>query len=164
MTLDFQIVTTVKTEFARRLPSELVTLVLEFANEANAELKRAYLDEFAVFVRMIAEKNQYEPRLIRLAATIVQQKPIEIVDALNLHHGANWSDHRNLQWRKERPDLDIKIEPDYVSCMHPTTLYYQGTNCIINSLHRQWTIKFEKGLSDNKNFIPHPHVRQVIRV
>ena len=38
MSTDFEMVTTVKREFARRLPSEL-----EFANWANAERKRAWL-------------------------------------------------------------------------------------------------------------------------
>ena len=42
MSTDFQMVTTVKREFARRLPSDLVTLVLQFANE-NSEWKRACL-------------------------------------------------------------------------------------------------------------------------
>src|SRR5690349_2644296 len=43
MSTDFEMVTTVKREFARRLPSDLVTLVLEFSNEANAEWKQACL-------------------------------------------------------------------------------------------------------------------------
>ena len=55
MTLDFQIVTTVKTEFAQRLPSDLVTLVLEFANWANTELKLAWLEEYSRFAKLIPE-------------------------------------------------------------------------------------------------------------
>ena len=43
MSTDFQIVTAVKREFARRLPADILTLVLEFSNEANAEWKRACL-------------------------------------------------------------------------------------------------------------------------
>ena len=38
-------VTTVKREFARRLPTDLVSLVLEFANFANAERKRTCIEE-----------------------------------------------------------------------------------------------------------------------
>ena len=40
MTSDFEMVTTVKREFARCLPSDLVALVLEFANWESYEAKQ----------------------------------------------------------------------------------------------------------------------------
>ena len=51
MSTDFQMVTTVKREFARRLPFDLVTLVLEFANWMNEEQKRACITDFETFVQ-----------------------------------------------------------------------------------------------------------------
>ena len=52
MTSDFAMVTTVKREFARRLPTDLVTLVLEFANWANVERKRSCINELRRFVKI----------------------------------------------------------------------------------------------------------------
>ena len=48
-------VTTVKRQFARRLPSDLISLVLEFANFENAERKRAWLKKFKRFASIIPE-------------------------------------------------------------------------------------------------------------
>ena len=51
MTSDFEMVTTVKREFARRLPTDLVTLVLEFANWSNHELKKDCMRDLYRFAR-----------------------------------------------------------------------------------------------------------------
>ena len=47
-TSDFAIVTTVKCGFAPRLPSDLVGLILEYTNWANAERKRAWLSKISM--------------------------------------------------------------------------------------------------------------------
>ena len=66
MTSDYQMVTTVKREFARRLPTELVTLVLEFANWVNIERKRAWLSKISM-LRNISDVQ------------IIQRTPTETV-------------------------------------------------------------------------------------
>ena len=63
MTSDFKMVTTVKREFARRLPSTLVSLVLEFANWINEEQKRVCVRQFRVIGQSV---NDYFVREISL--------------------------------------------------------------------------------------------------
>ena len=91
MTSDFEMVTTVKREFARRLlvnsdgiyllvnsdgiylPSTLVSLVLEFANWVNAERKQASIPDLIYFLmRLHHVRNNaldsLEPHKIRYVA------------------------------------------------------------------------------------------------
>lgn len=51
MTSDYAMVRTVRSEFARRLPSALVSLVLEFSNWANHELKKECTRDLYRFAR-----------------------------------------------------------------------------------------------------------------
>ena len=65
MTSDYQMVTTVKREFARRLPTELVTLVLEFANWVNIERKRVCLQECLKFAKTLSYARSHHSEITK---------------------------------------------------------------------------------------------------
>ena len=124
MTSDYQMVTTVKREFARRLPTELVTLVLEFSNEANAERKRAWLIEFRLFVREL-EVNLSCNNSIGYQANRVRV-------GLGLRDDPSLKGYFEDQyWADVKSDVDLQMEPDYTSCMYPSALFLNGTTYVI---------------------------------
>ena len=158
MTLDFQIVTTVKTELSRRLPSDLVTLVLEFANWANTELKRAWLEEYSRFAKLIPEF--YRPdSYFNILATAHNLRERNRLIHPRLHRGPGEpNDVRNLRFSLEAPQGMAQIEPDYASCLHPTTIYGGGGTATILSWRDAWLAHFLRNRTDNSNGVSHPFV------
>ena len=122
MSTDYTMVTTVKTEFARRLPSDLVTLVLEFANWANTELKRAWLEEYSRFAKLIPEF--YRPdSYFNILATAHNLRERNRLIHPRLHRGPGEpNDVRNLRFSLEAPQGMAQIEPYYASCLHEAAL------------------------------------------
>ena len=158
MTSDFEMVTTVKREFARRLPSDLVALVLEFANWRNAERKRAWLNEFAKFAAIIPES--YMPESDCNVATAVLMIYTEGADPRVPNTFVRETNTaRNLRYSFQVPQgVVIEIEPDYASCLHPATLYGGGGTATILSWEADWGRHFTQHLDDNKLGILHPHI------
>ena len=136
MTSDYQMVTTVKREFAQRLPSDLVTLVLEFANEANAEQKRAWFDEFGKFAKIMSRGIlTSSPNSIGFLSRKIKEVP----DYFKNTYWCLW--HQQVLDRL--PELDLKLEPDYTSCLHPSPFYLDGRTFVMQNMVEEYKMKLE---------------------
>ena len=149
MTSDYAMVTTVKRQFARRLPSALVSLVLEFANFKNAERKRAFLVEFKRFTKVVS--GPFGNSSIRFYTRTV----LPCIDS-DVYRSRQINSELE---RDKRPDLDLRMEVDYTSCLHPSLLYLDGRSYIIKNWADSWqTMKFEHNQKMNliRKQIPGP--------
>ena len=133
MTADYAMVRTVRKGFAPRLPSTLISLVLEFANFENAGRKRAWLNEFRLFVREL-EVNLSSNNSIGYQANRVRL-------------GVGLRDDPSLQgyfvdryWADVKSEIGLQMEPDYTSCMYPCALFLNGTTYVI-PLRETWREK-----------------------
>ena len=131
MSTDFQMVRTVRRGFAARLPSELISLVLEFANFENAGRKRAWFAEFGRFAHLVCEvwhaitAADYCCRegwhTIRTTSKIMKAGQTMLVgrnEAINLQ--------MIIRARASRPDIDFKYEDSYLSCLQPIRISVGG--------------------------------------
>ena len=131
MSTDFQMVMTVKHEFARRLSSDLVALVLEFANFENAERKQRCMVEFRRFANLVCDvwhaitaadyccregwhTIRTTSKIMKAGQTMLEGKNVGI----------------NTQMiekaRASRPDIDFKYEGSYLSCLQPIRISIGG--------------------------------------
>ena len=133
MNTDYAMVRIVRRGFAARLlvnsfgiylPSALISLVLEFANFENAERKRAWLNEFRLFVREL-EVNLSSNNSIGYQANRVRL-------GLGLRDDPSLKGYFEDQyWADVKSDVDLQMEPDYTSCMYPSALFLNGTTYVI---------------------------------
>ena len=124
MMSDYAMVTTVRREFSPRLPSALISLVLEFANWANVERKRAWLGEFRLFVRELEVNLRsnnsigYQANRVRLGVGLRGDPSLQ-------------GYFEDQYWADVKSDVDLQMEPDYTSCMYPSALFLNGTTYVI---------------------------------
>ena len=150
MTPDFAIVTTVKRGFASRLPSDLVGLILEFAN-SNAERKIAWQDEFRLFINIMAKGLlSASPDSIGFFARELKNFPS------GTHWPTMYWPAYNYQLRAPYPGAAIVIESDYTSCLHPSPYYLNGKSFIIEGMVEG----FKNKLQNLQNRIPRPGALQ----
>ena len=124
MSNDFEMLTTVRRGFAPHLPPALISLVLEFANWANVERKRAWLGEFRLFAREL-EVNLSSNNSIGYQANRVRV-------GLGLRDDPSLKGYFEDQyWADVKSDVDLQMEPDYTSCMYPSALFLNGTTYVI---------------------------------
>ena len=131
MTSDYAMVTTVRRGFATRLPSALISLVLEFANFENAGRKKAWFAEFGRFAHLVCEvwhaitaadyccregwhTIRTTSKIMEAGQTMLEGKNVDI----------------NMQMlikaRTSRPDIDFKYEDSYLSCLQPIRISVGG--------------------------------------
>ena len=163
MTSDYQMTCLVRQELAP-LPSDLVELVLDFANP-NADRKQVMMDEFTRFAIIIPEIYIPDSGDNILATTYnIRNKIINP----RLHTGPREPNSvRNLRYSLE-PCIDSytrlvpvpEIESDYASCLHPTTISGGGCTATIISWRDTWLWHLASNRTDNANGVLHPFLRR----
>ena len=124
MTADYAMVRTVRKGFAARLPSTLISLVLEFANFENAGRKRAWLNEFRLFVRELEVNLScnnsigYQANRVRLGVGLRGDPILQ-------------GYFQDQYWEGVESSVALQMEPDYTSCMYPSALFLNGTTYVI---------------------------------
>jgi hypothetical protein len=156
MTSDYQIVAAVKTEFTRRLPSDLVALVLEFAN-CNADRKQEMMSEFVRFAEIIPEMYQpnSEYNIYATVCALRKKRPDP-----RLHIGLGVPNAvRNLSFSLQCGP-GAQIEPKYASCLHPTTICGGGCTATIISWRDAWLSHLAMNRTHNFNGVVHPFLQR----
>ena len=130
MTSDLVLTRIVRRGFAPRLPSALISLVLEFANFENAGRKRAWFAEFGRFAHLVCEVWH----VITAADYCCREGWHTIRTTSKIMKAGNDASEGNkafniqmlIKARTSRPDIDFKYEDSYLSCLQPIRISVGG--------------------------------------
>jgi hypothetical protein len=132
MSSDSKMLIVVRSSLARRLPTDLVALMLEFTNWEAHYQRKAFLEKFSNFTTHIRGLPIYHFRRIHIAANFSQLWPngnsrgrpcllSNECDQREAIHFHTWMNHAGNP-------ITVSAETDYVSCLYPCRIWCGGVS------------------------------------